>query len=783
MTELRSHPHLDLVEHLDQIRRAAAAIWSRHSPDLLSACADARQWFDDAVSLHDAGKASQAFQRYIVAPRRYRGPRHRKAHTPLSTVLTLLHGADVGWEWRRTLAVAQFAAGHHSGFRTCQDIDDTLASMDDVIGEQVADLDWDALERAVGTSLPRLAARDGAEVVCEALDRLHELVDQLEQLCDEQMAGSVLYRLSCQLAFSVLLEADKAFLAVSPNDIPRYLRPRLADFPPGLVDDFIAGKTKTPMDAMRTRARVALFAGLSSARMSRVHTMTLPTGTGKTLLAVSWALTLRERVRRGGAPPPLVLVVLPFLAVIDQTVDEYQKLFANHVDAGNMITYHSLSDRTFAPDIEDNSQEFFLDTWQSDIVITTFDQFLFALLSPKTRHQMRFHHLTDAVIVMDEVQALPCRLWHPLRQVLETLTSMGSTRVLAMSATQPGFLPVAQELIERPEEDFFSQLGRYRLLLRHREPLPLSRFIEECVQRVAAWKAKRVLLTLNTRRSAKAVRDALERAAASSELPLEFLSADVTPADRLRSIRRIKDGEPCLVVSTQCVEAGVDIDLDLVVRDFAPLDSLIQIAGRCNRNGARERGLVEIVQVQDDSSSGQRLSDYVYDPIQLDVTQNILAAFVTVEEEAVFPLTRRYFAELSQRKDTGEEVTASWLRWKEPVASVRTLLRGAERPQVAFVVIGEDPALRDALRAACTHPDRWERRRAMQRLGGRIAQITVSVSQRDDLDPSDYADPFPENARREDVWFWLLRDGFYTPQRGIDLAGTRHADDSWGMIL
>jgi len=71
----------------------------------------------------------------------------------------------------------------------------------------------------------------------------------------------------------------------------------------------------------------------------------------------------------------------------------------------------------------------------------------------------------------------------------------------------------------------------------------------------------------------------------------------------------------------------------------------------------------------------------------------------------------------------------------------------------------------------------------MQRLAGRIAQITVSVFQRDDLDPSDYADPFPDDARSEDVWFWLLRDGFYTLQRGIDLAGTGHGDDSWGIIL
>src|SRR5262249_47820414 len=150
-----------------------------------------------------------------------------------------------------------------------------------------------------------------------------------------------------------------------------------------------------------------------------------------------------------------------------------------------------------------------------------------------------FHHLADALIVMDEVQALPCILWDPVQQALNGLTRMGTTRVLAMSATQPGFLPAAQALIAQPEA-FFAQMKRYRLVLRHRKPMKLSAFIEECKQRVQGWKSKRVLLTLNTRRSAKSLRDALERPAKDAGPRLEFLTADVTPADRLAAIKRIK---------------------------------------------------------------------------------------------------------------------------------------------------------------------------------------------------------------------------------------------------
>ncbi len=232
---------------------------------------------------------------------------------------------------------------------------------------------------------------------------------------------------------------------------------------------------------------------------AEVQTLTLPTGTGKTLLAATWAL--RHRAERAeGAPPPLVLIVLPFLSIIDQTTKEYQELFASlGLERGELIGYHSLSDRTYDQNLEDRSQDFFLDTWRSSVVITTFDQFCMALLSPRGKHQMRFHHLADAVIVLDEVQTLPPRLWAPLRAVLGELVGMGTTRILAMSATQPGFLPEASELAANPAA-FFRQRGRNRLVMRNGTAMRLSDFAAECVSRLPEWRERKVLITLNTRR-------------------------------------------------------------------------------------------------------------------------------------------------------------------------------------------------------------------------------------------------------------------------------------------
>jgi CRISPR-associated endonuclease/helicase Cas3 len=236
-------------------------------------------------------------------------------------------------------------------------------------------------------------------------------------------------------------------------------------------------------------------------------------------------------------------------------------------------------------------------------------------------------------------------------------------------------------------------------------------------------------------------------------------------------------------VSTQCVEAGVDIDLDFVVRDFGPLDSIIQIAGRCNRNGAIERGTVELVRLVDDDCERQNeFANQVYDRVLLDATHLVLGRPDFIDEENVYPLTRTYFDELSKRKDTGVEALRTWAYWQEMPQSVRTMLRGAERPQVTFVVIERDITLRSDLTAMSAVKDRWAKRRALRALAGRVARISVSVYARDQFDPADFADPFPSQAQRDDVWFWLLRPGYYTPETGINV-GEKIGENLWGMIV
>jgi hypothetical protein len=200
----------------------------------------------------------------------------------------------------------------------------------------------------------------------------------------------------------------------------------------------------------------------------------------------------------------------------------------------------------------------------------------------------------------------------------------------------------------------------------------------------------------------------------------------------------------------------------------------------------RERGIVKIVSLLDDENQNKQLASYVYtDKILLPVTVEVLGDRESLDEENILPVVTAYFDRLAQKKDTGEDVTKAWARWEELDKSVRALLRGTARPQISFLVIGKDPSLREALDKAreTGKRDRWAGRRELKRLAGRIAQITVSVpNPNKKIDPSDFAESYPPDAKDDAVWFWLLKDKYYTSARGVDIQG-RHADDSWGVIV
>lgn len=752
MKRLLSHPNLYLSEHIHQVNTAMDAILNRHQQNIQNRYLNFADIISKLAQLHDTGKGGTAFQKYIQAPDSFRGDRLAKAHTPLSLILTLAMAIKEGWEPLVALALAQAVNGHHAGLATRGELDERLYSDDiaSVLKSQLSTLDLLELENETGLRLSDLALDKSPWLLAaDFIEGCWEKIDTLKT------TEAINYRLWVQLLFSILLEADKAFLAVSNPEL--YIDHKPVYFSPGLVDVFVKDQDDAPINSLRQKARKEVLSNLKNRPDSKIATVTLPTGIGKTATAASWALTLRERLGGDGFSPKII-IVLPFLSIIDQTETVYRKLLGIDKGKGEMLLpCHSLSDRVYDPEMDGNTSDFFIDTWRSEVIITTYDQFLMALMDKKARYQMRFHNLYDSLIIMDEVQTLPCKLWDPLDHIFKALVEEGNSRILAMSATLPGFLLNATELVSN-YKDYFRQFGRYRLLLQHSKAQTLDVFAASLCRRLPDWKkeGQRVLITLNTRKSAREVRDRLEEAGAR---PIYFLSADVTPRDRMAAINAIKENKPCIVVSTQCIEAGVDIDLDLVIRDFAPLDSIIQVAGRCNRNSKKSRCDVEVVALT--NSRGRLFCDIMgYDTIHLQETRKVLASSEEILEEDIVDICCQYFAALSIKKDTGVDLTESFARWKD-MPSVRELLRGKEQEQYHLLVIEQDPELKNELESVIKINDRWKRRRALKLLAGRIAQVTVSVFANRGFEPDDIA----YKCGNE----WLLREGFYSSERGLEL--------------
>lgn len=757
MTKLLSHPNIQLFEHIAQIESAIGSLCDWHSESVLSP--ELRALIQKIVSLHDIGKGTEAFQEYIKNPPAYTGDPMDKAHTPMSLLLTLLLSIEEKWEALDTMAVSAIVAGHHKELPSAEKLREIGSGMlPKILKRQIATLQIKGLRQHCGIDISRLdlEGRCWAKALKYIDDHLLPVFENLS------IEDALVFRLKTQLLFSLLLEADKAFLAV--NKPQKYLHREPRHWMSQWVDQKIGSPEDTTVNKIRQSIRSHLEGEIEKIEKPGIFSLTSPTGSGKTLLSATWLLKLREKISNYGIYPKAI-IVLPFLSVIDQTTKEYESLLTTggqKADGSWFLTSHSLSDRKYRQGLEEDAEHFFVDTWRTELVITTYDQFLMTLMNSKTRYQMRFHNLFGSLIVMDEVQSLPCKLWKSLEEILSCLVKIGNSNILLMSATLPAIISNANPLLE-DHSIYFKAFNRYKLQFRLQEKLKISDFCNEVFSRRDKWlrEKKRVLITLNTRRSARLVRDKLAEdwPREVSNIPLLFLSADITPRDRLEKIEIIKKSEPCIVVSTQCIEAGVDIDMDFAIRDFAPFDNLVQIAGRCNRNGLLPHlATVEVVDLVNEQR--KRYSDMIYDEVHLQVTRQLIEEIKEIEEKDILPLANSYFKMLAEKKDTGMKHLERFVRWQED-ESVRELLRGKEREKYTFLVLEQDPGLKDEMAKANRVEDRWKRREAWRALAGRIAKISISI----------YARPgfSPQYIATEYLGHWILKDRFYSSSRGLVL--------------
>lgn len=544
-------------QHLDDHLCAVAQLAGK-----FAASFGTSEWAHLLGEVHDLGKASNAFQQYL---------RSGKGHVDHSTFggqLLTRQYKDFG----RLLAFA--ACGHHGGMPNGYG-GEARSSLDERLEKEVEPVGYDA--------------------VFDDLPSFKELLsDAPKMLFDQAPSDCRAFTLSflVRMLYSTLVDAD--FL-----DTERFVSPQRAALRDGrglsleqmraVLSNhmFKLGKgATTPVN--EARADIHEVCILASHGKPGIYTLTVPTGGGKTLSSLAFAL---EHALENGQQR--IVYAIPFTSIIEQTADTFKSLFG----PDSVLEHHSAYE--YHEEEGEDGERFVrerlsMENWDVPLVVTTNVQLFESLFADKPSRCRKNHNLANSVIILDEAQSIPDNVLTPCLAALEELAAHYGTTVVLCTATQPALdavwpFPVTVTDIV-PESRRHTKLFDSRVKIED-----IGEQSEEAIAKKVR-EHNQVLCVVSTR---KAAREIYDRLAMDGKIEgLFHLSALMVPAHRSAVIsqirRRLDSGLQCVVVSTQLIEAGVDIDFPVVYREIAGIDSVKQSAGRCNREGREEIGHVYV---------------------------------------------------------------------------------------------------------------------------------------------------------------------------------------------
>jgi len=451
------------------------------------------------------------------------------------------------------------------------------------------------------------------------------------------------------LLFSLLLSADKGDVKVDnkeiikPNDyIPKHTIPTYKTIEFG-------GLLKKDIDEIREAAYQDIQKNIIRYANHNFFSITLPTGMGKTLSAYNAAILLQNQISEVAYR---IIYCLPFTSIIDQNESILTDIFnKNGLDETLIAKNHYLAhlkDKYGEDTLTYQESEYLTEGWEQEFIVTTFVQFLESIFTNKNKRLRKFHNMTNAIILLDEVQNIPPKYYPLIEIAFKKMAAYFNTKFIFITATQPIIFEDPNDVIELTDpakiqtRSYFENLERIELnkQLLNRGIIEMEDFQNILLEDVNENFDKSFLIICNTIKQSQEIYQFLEH---KLDLVPYYLSSSILPKFRREIIKSIQDNtlrnNRQIVISTQVVEAGVDIDLDIVYRDLAPLDSINQSAGRCNRNGINGTGLVKLF----NSGKGALL----YDPTLLSITENIFKAYPdSIKEKTLYELNNKYFAKV-----------------------------------------------------------------------------------------------------------------------------------------
>lgn len=519
---------------------------------------------------HDIGKYQDDFQKYLE---------FGKPKTPHAAI-----GAFVARQFIKKYFPLPFVIkGHHAGIPDKEELSSAIELLEDEV-----------------------------HAISEIEKHFQEDFPELEKLLNPEQSlpfnDKLLFECATRLLFSSLTDADWL-------DTEHHFKQELSDARTGYTLDY-----KTLIDALEKRFYELPNDGQINALRTKARnevalqhffplgffSLQLPTGLGKTLTSMYWALLHAQyhKLKR-------IIIVLPYINIIDQTAKILKEIFGEDV----ILEHHSgiieedrendkYDENSIGEDIN-LSKRLACENWDAPIIVTTSVQFFESLFSNRPFKCRKNHNISESVVIFDEVQTLPKQYSEPIIVMLKNINQLARTSFLFCTATQPAFakreefdgIETIQPLIEHPEEYFKStQRVNYTLLNKLKE-ISLDKLIANLSK-----ETKSFLVIVNTKSVAQ---ELYQRVSQFLKLDRYYhLSTSMCPHHRKKTIDSIitdlqsENKKRIAVISTQLVEAGVDFDFPCVYRAISPLDSVIQAAGRCNRNGKLKKGRVMLFNLE-----------------------------------------------------------------------------------------------------------------------------------------------------------------------------------------
>lgn len=603
---------------------------------------------------HDFGKFSKYFQEYLNEKDEHKKVeiklKRETNHSLISALFTYFSLSRMGFENKLCIIGYFIVKKHHGNLSTLQK-EMVLKPEDiEIIKRQIKSID----EKEVNdfyNFIPNFKLNQFLKFIQNTDLRLDfaDLFDEMESLSkpDYFLLNSILY--------SILIDSDKKDASITEE----YKRLELQS---KLVDTYRSKKfdlnSKDSLNVLRNEIYNKINLDPCINIKDKIVSITAPTGTGKTLCSLSYALKLRDKLDNC----PRIIYCLPFTSIIDQnyvvikdvlneTVKDYKENASRYI-----IKHHHLSEMGFIAEDEKKSVEdslMYIESWNSEVIVTTFVQLFGTLLGGKNRSLKKFHNIANSIIILDEVQNIPLKYWDIVNKVFMALAEKLDCRIILLTATKPLIFQEneCKELLIQNNDDLkkyfeHKNLNRTKIINKTSYNLTINEFLKNINIKKIMDKYNSIMFVFNTIQSSLDFYNQLKE----KNYTVVYLSTNIVPKKRREVInmcaKEIEKNNKFILICTQVIEAGVDLDFDIVFRDLAPVDSIIQVAGRCNRNSRKEQGKVYLYQLTDNKR--RPYANSIYSHLIL-TAKEILDDFNEIEEKDYFKLINKYFENTRER--------------------------------------------------------------------------------------------------------------------------------------